>query len=163
RITINSDGKATVYSGSMSQGHGHATVFAQIAADALQMSPEDIDVVQGDTKLVQAGHGSFNSRSIPVGGSSVKSCAGRIVEKAKKVAAPRMEGGAADLAYEGGPFVVPGTDLEPLAFAKVARMAYLGHVLPAGIEPGLDETAFYDPTGMGAPSGVHMAYVEVDA
>jgi aerobic carbon-monoxide dehydrogenase large subunit len=118
--------------------------------------------VQGDTKLVQAGHGTFNSRSMPVGGSSVKVCAGRIVEKAKKIAAEMMEVAAEDLSYEGGSFVVPGTEIAPLAFAKVARMAYLGHVLPDGMEPGLDETLFYNPTGMGAPSGVHMAYVEVD-
>ena len=162
RVAIDSSGRATVYSGSMSQGHGHATVFAQIAADVLQMPPENIDIVQGDTKLVQAGHGTFNSRSIPVGGSSVKVCAGRIVEKAKKIAAEMMEVAAEDLAYESGSFIVPGTEITPLAFAKVARMAYVGHVLPAGMEPGLDETLFYDPVGMGAPSGVHMAYVEVD-
>jgi carbon-monoxide dehydrogenase large subunit len=162
RITIDSSGKATLYSGSMSQGHGHATVLAQIAADALQMPIENIDVVQGDTKQVQAGHGTFNSRSMPVGGSSVKLCAGRIVEKAKKIAAEMMEIAAEDIAYEGGSFTIPGTEIAPLAFAKVARMAYLGHVLPDGLEPGLDETLFYDPVGMGAPSGVHMAYVEVD-
>src|SRR6202011_1936666 len=108
-----------------------------------------------------AGHGTFNSRSMPVGGSGVHVCAGRIVEKAKKIAAEMMEVAAEDLAYEGGSFVVPGTGVA-LAFAKVARMAYVGHVLPKGIEPGLDETLFYDPTGMGAPSGVHIAYVEVD-
>ena len=162
RIAIDSSGKATVYSGSMSQGHGHATVLVQIAADALQMPPENIDIVQGDTKLVQAGHGTFNSRSMPVGGSSVMVCAGRIVEKAKKIAAEMMEVAAEDIAYEGGNFVVPGTEIAPLSVAKVARMAYLGHVLPDGLEPGLDETLFYDPVGMGAPSGVHMAYVEVD-
>jgi carbon-monoxide dehydrogenase large subunit len=162
RVAIDSSGRATLYSGSMSQGHGHATALAQIAADVLQIPVENIDVVQGDTKQVQAGHGTFNSRSMPVGGSAVHVCAGRIVEKAKKIAAEMMEVAAEDLAYEGGAFVVPGTGVAPLAFAKVARMAYVGHVLPNGVEPGLDETLFYDPTGMGAPSGVHMAYVEVD-
>jgi carbon-monoxide dehydrogenase large subunit len=137
-------------------------VLAQIAGDALQMPVENIDVVQGDTKLVQAGHGTFNSRSMPVGGSSVKVCAGRIVEKAKKIAAEMMEVAAEDLSYESGSFIVPGTEITPLGFAKVARMAYVGHVLSAGMEPGLDETLFYDPVGVGAPSGVHMAYVEVD-
>jgi aerobic carbon-monoxide dehydrogenase large subunit len=162
RIAIDASGKATVYSGSMSQGHGHATVLAQIAADALQMPVEDIDVVEGDTKLVQAGHGTFNSRSMPVGGSAVHACAARIVDKAKKIAGEMLEAAAEDIAYEGGHFVIPGTGMAPLDFAKVARMAYVGHVLPRGVEPGLDETLFHDPTGMGAPSGVHMAYVEVD-
>jgi carbon-monoxide dehydrogenase large subunit len=162
RIAIDSSGRATLYSGSMSQGHGHATTLAQIAADVLQMPVENIDVVQGDTKQVQAGHGTFNSRSMPVGGSAVHICAWRIVEKAKKIAAEMMEVAAQDIAFEGGRFSLPGTNIEPMPFAKVARMAYVGHVLPKGIEPGLDETLFYDPTGMGAPSGVHIAYVEVD-
>jgi aerobic carbon-monoxide dehydrogenase large subunit len=162
RIAIDSSGRATLYSGSMSQGHGHVTALAQIAADVLQMPIENIDVVQGDTKQVQAGHGTFNSRSVPVGGSAVHGCASRIVAKAKKIAAQMMEIADQDIAFDGGRFFVPGTNIEPLPFAKVARMAYLGHVLPDGVEPGLDQTLFYDPTGMGAPSGVHMAYVEVD-
>src|SRR5260370_11689220 len=137
---IDSSGRATIYSGSMSQGHGHATALAQIAADTLQMPPENIDIVQGDTKQVQAGHGTFNSRSMPVGGSSVKLCAGRIVEKAKKIAAEMMEGAADDLSYEGGSFTSPGTEVAPLRFANVARMAYLGHVLPDRRAPGLTGT-----------------------
>jgi len=162
RVVVDSAGKVTLYSGSMTQGHGHATVLAQVAAEVLQMSPDNIDVVQGDTKLVQAGHGTFNSRSMPVGASSVSVCATRIVAKAKKFASAMMEVSEQDIAYEAGHFVVPGTDIKPLPFAKVARMAYVGHVRPEDVEPGLDETLFYDPVGMGAPSGVHMAYVEVD-
>jgi aerobic carbon-monoxide dehydrogenase large subunit len=162
RLNIDSGGKATLYSGSMSQGHGHATSFAQIAADVLQMPLEDIEVIQGDTRQVQAGHGTFNSRSMAVGGSGIHVCAGRIVAKARKIAANMMEVDEKDLAFAGGKFLVPGTDISPLAFATVARMAYVGHNLPEGLEPGLDETVFYDPTGMGAPSGVHLAYVEVD-
>jgi carbon-monoxide dehydrogenase large subunit len=163
RVVVDSAGKVTIYSGSMSQGHGHATVLAQVAADVLQMPPDNIDVVQGDTKQVQAGHGTFNSRSMPVGASSVRVCAERVVAKARKFASAMMEVAEPDIAYEGGHFIVPGTDIAPLAFAKVARMAYVGHVRPEGVEPGLDETLFYDPVGMGAPSGVHMAYIEVDA
>jgi aerobic carbon-monoxide dehydrogenase large subunit len=162
RVNVDSSGKVTLYSGSMSQGHGHATSLAQIAADVLQMPVENIEVIQGDTRQVQAGHGTFNSRSMAVGGSSVHVCAGRIVAKAKKIAANMMEVDEKDLAFTGGEFRVAGTDIAPLDFAKVARMAYVGHKLPDGLEPGLDETVFYDPSGMGAPSGVHMAYVEVD-
>jgi len=162
RINIDSGGKATLFSGSMSQGHGHVTVLAQIAADTLQIPVDDITVVQGDTRQVQAGHGTFNSRSMAVGGSSAKVCAGRIVAKATKIAANMMEVDEKDVAYQAGRFVVPGTDVVPLSFGAVARMAYVGHALPAGLDPGLDETLFYDPTGLGAPSGVHMAYVEVD-
>ncbi len=135
RVSVDSSGRVTIFSGSMSQGHGHVTSLAQIAADVLQVPIEHIDVVQGDTRQVQAGHGTFNSRSMAVGGSSVHVSSGRIVAKAKKIAA---------------------------GMRTVARMAYLGHKLPDGLEPGLDETVFYDPKGMGSPSGIHMAYVEVD-
>jgi aerobic carbon-monoxide dehydrogenase large subunit len=162
RVSVDSSGRATIYSGSMSQGHGHTTSLAQIAADVLQVPMESIDVVQGDTRQVQAGHGTFNSRSMAVGGSSVHVCAKRIVAKAKSIAAGMLEVDEKDIAYRDGSFGVPGTDIQRLSFAKVARMAYLGHTLPEGTSPGLDETVFYDPAGMGSPSGVHLAYVEVD-
>ncbi|MGX9426881.1 MULTISPECIES: xanthine dehydrogenase family protein molybdopterin-binding subunit [Bradyrhizobium] len=162
RVAIDSSGRATVYSGSMSQGHGHVTSLSQIAADVLQIPIESIDVIQGDTRQVQAGHGTFNSRSMAVGGSSLHVCSQRIVAKAKKMAAGMLEVDEKDIAYAAGRFSVPGTDIAPLAFGKVARMAYVGHKLPDGVTPGLDETVFYDPTGMSAPSGVHLAYVEVD-
>src|SRR3984893_4460000 len=162
RVSIDSSGRATIYSGSMSQGHGHVTSLSQIAADVLQIPIENIDVVQGDTRQVQAGHGTFNSRSMAVGGSSVHVSSGRIVVKAKKIAAGMLEVDEKDVSYSAGEFSAPGTDIAPVTFPKVARMAYVGHKLPDGVAPGLDETVFYDPTGMGSPSGVHLAYVEVD-
>ena len=162
RISIDASGRAVIYSGSMSQGHGHVTSLAQIAADVLQLPIDSIDVVQGDTRQVQAGHGTFNSRSMAVGGSSVFVCATRVIGKARKIAAHMLEVSEQDLSYLSSTFSVPGTDIPPLSFAKVARMAHLGHALPAGMEPGLDETVFYDPAGMGSPFGVHMAYVDVD-
>lgn len=162
RVSIDSSGRATIYSGSMSQGQGHATSLAQIAADVLQIPMEDIEIVQGDTRQVQAGHGTFNSRSMAVGGSSVHVSSHRVIAKAKTIAAGMLEVDEKDVSYSAGAFTVPGTDIAPLTFSKVARMAYVGHKLPDGVAPGLDETVFYDPVGMGAPSGVHMAYVEVD-
>jgi aerobic carbon-monoxide dehydrogenase large subunit len=162
RVAIDSSGRATIYSGSMSQGHGHATSLSQIAADVLQIPIENIDIIQGDTRQVQAGHGTFNSRSMAVGGSSLHVCSQRIVDKAKKIAAGMLEVDEKDVAYTAGQFNVPGTDIAPITFARVARMAYVGHKLPEDVQPGLDETVFYDPTGMSAPSGIHLAYVEVD-
>jgi aerobic carbon-monoxide dehydrogenase large subunit len=162
RVSIDSSGKATVFSGSMSQGHGHDTSLAQVAADVLQIPIEDITIVQGDTRQVQAGHGTFNSRSMAVGGSSVHVSSTRVIAKARKIAANMLEVDEKDLSYRGGQFSVPGTDIPPLTFAKVARMAYVGHKLPDGLEPGLDDTTFYDPKGMGSPSGVHLAWIEVD-
>src|SRR5246500_2890923 len=91
RVSIDSSGRATVYSGSMSQGQGHATSLSQIAADVLQIPIEDIEIVQGDTRQVQAGHGTFNSRSMAVGGSSVHVSAHQVIAKAKKIAAGMLE------------------------------------------------------------------------
>lgn len=162
RVSIDSSGRATIFSGSMSQGHGHNTSLAQIAADVLQIPIEHIDIVQGDTRQVQAGHGTFNSRSMSVGGSSVHVSSQRIVAKATKIAAGMLEVDEKDISYRAGQFSVPGTDIASLSFSKVARMAYVGHKLPDGMEPGLDETMFYDPAGMGSPSGIHMAYIDVD-
>src|SRR5260370_8367478 len=88
RVSIDSSGRATIYSGSMSQGHGHVTSLSQIAADVLQIPIENIDVVQGDTRQVQAGPGTFNSRSMAVAGSRVQVSSGRIVMKAKKIPPP---------------------------------------------------------------------------
>lgn len=162
RVSIDSSGRATIYSGSMSQGHGHLTSLSQIAAEVLQIPIENIDVVQGDTRQVQAGHGTFNSRSMAVGGSSVHVSSQRVVGKARKIAAGMLEVDEKDIAYTAGAFSVPGTDIKSVTFAAVARMAYVGHKLPDGMAPGLDETVFYDPVGMGSPSGIHLAYVEVD-
>ncbi len=162
RVSVDSSGRVVIFSGSMSQGHGHVTSLAQVAADVLQVPIEHIDVVQGDTRQVQAGHGTFNSRSMAVGGSGVHVSSTRVVAKAKKIAASMLEVDEGDVSYRAGKFSVAGTDIAPLTFGTVARMAYVGHKLPDGMEPGLDETVFYDPKGMGAPSGIHMAYVDVD-
>ena len=153
RVSVDSGGRVVIFSGSMSQGHGHVTSLAQIAADVLQVPIEHIDVVQGDTRQVQAGHGTFNSRSMAVGGSGVHVSSTRVVAKAKKIAASMLEVDEADVSYRAGQFSVPGTDIASVTFGAVARMAYVGHKLPDGMEPGLDETVFYDPKGMGAPSG----------
>src|SRR4029077_20411725 len=117
RVSVDSSGRATIYSGSMSQGHGHVTSLSQIAADVLQIPIDNIDVIQGDTRQVQAGHGTFNSRSMAVGGSSLHVCSQRIVAKAKKIAAGMLEVDEQDVAYTAGQFNVPGTDIAPITFA----------------------------------------------
>src|SRR5260370_19826430 len=90
RVSVDSSGRVTIFSGSMSQGHGHVTSLAQIAADVLQVPIEHIDVAQGDTRQVQAGHGTFNSRSMAVRGASVHVSSSRVVAKAKKIAARHL-------------------------------------------------------------------------
>lgn len=146
RVVMHPDGTATVFSGAHSHGQGHATSLAQIAADALGVLPEQVEVIQGDTESVPFGTGTFNSRSMAVGGSAVHVACRAIVDKATAI--------AAHLAGDGG--VAP-------TLAEVAHAAHLGHRLPAGMAPGLDETRFFNPVGMPASSGTHVAVVEVDA
>src|SRR5258708_17972664 len=114
RVSVDSGGRVRIVSGSMSQGHGHVTSLAQIAADVLQIPIEDIDVVQGDTRQVQAGHGTFNSRSMAVGGSGVHVSSSRVVAKAKKIAASMLEVNEADVSYQATHSRMPGTYIAPL-------------------------------------------------
>jgi len=159
-LRVHSDGKVTLFSGSMPQGHGHATSYAQIVAEVLQLPLEDIDVVQGDTDRVLAGHGTFNSRSMPVGGSAAYVAAGKILNKAHKIAALMLESPEEAVRYANGVFTSTSGDTVP--FARVARMAYVASKLPRDVEAGLDERVFYEPTSMGAPNGCHAVVVEVD-
>jgi carbon-monoxide dehydrogenase large subunit len=108
RVSVDSGGRVVIFSGSMSQGHGHVTSLAQIAADVLQVPIENIDVVQGDTRQVQAGHGTFNSRSMAVGGSSVHVSSTRVVAKARKIAAGMLEVDEADISYRAASSPCPG-------------------------------------------------------
>src|ERR1700738_1944856 len=162
QIRVHSDGKVTLFSGSMSQGHGHLTSFAQIVADALQIPMDDVDVVQGDTDRVPAGHGTFNSRSIAVGGSAAFTAANNILLKATQIAATMLEAPDDAVVYASGNFRVAGKPDRCASFAQVARMAYVASNLPKGMQPGLDEIVFYEPKGRPAAYGMHAAVVEVD-
>lgn len=161
-VRVHSDGKVTLFSGSMPQGHGHATSFAQIVAEVLQLPMDDIDVVQGDTDRVLAGHGTFNSRSMPVGGSAAYMAAGKILAKARRIAGHMLEVPEEEVRYADGQFT-SAANATVIPFARVARMAYLAHKLPRDLEAGLDERVFYEPVSMGAPNGCHAVVVEVDA
>ncbi len=161
-IRVHSDGKVTLFSGSMPQGQGHATTFAQIVADVLQLPLEDVEVVQGDADRVLAGHGTFNSRSVPVGGSAAFNAAQKISAKARLIAAHMLGATDETLLYSDGVFVHRDHGESSLPFAQVARMAYVASKLPPGCEPGLEERVFYEPTSMGAPNGCHAVVLEVD-
>lgn len=164
QVRVHSDGKVTLFSGSMPTGQGHAVTFAQIVADELQIFVGDVDVVQGDTDRVLAGNGTYNSRSAALGGSAAKICASMILAKAKCYAAAALDLPVEQIAYVQGLFRTAGQqdDGETLTFAQVARMAALAHVKPDGVTPGLDETYFYDPSSVLHPCGVHAVVVEVD-
>ena len=161
-VRANPTGNVTVFTGTHSHGQGHETTLAQIAADQLGISPDDVEVVHGDTGQVQFGLGTYGSRSVAVGGSAVVKAADKIIAKGKKIAAHILEADAAEIDFEDGSFKARGTN-KAMTFAEVAFAAYVPHNYPLDeLEPGLQETAFYDPSNFTYPSGVHICEVEVD-
>lgn len=161
QIRFNPTGNIQVLTGSHSHGQGHETAFAQVVADKLGVPFENIEIVHGDTSQVPFGMGTYGSRSIAVGGSAIVKAADKIVDKARKIAAHLMETSEQDIEFSGGDFTVAGTD-KSMNIAEIAFAAYVPHNYPEGLEPGLDETAFYDPLNFSFPAGTHVAEVEVD-
>jgi carbon-monoxide dehydrogenase large subunit len=159
---VHPTGSVTVFTGSHSHGQGHETTFAQVVAARLGIPIENVSVVHGDTGRVPFGMGTYGSRSISVGGAAIMKALDKIEAKAKKIAAHLMEAGANDIEFANGEFTVKGTD-KKIPFGQVALTAYVPHNYPLDkLEPGLNETAFYDPTNFTFPAGTYICEVEVD-
>ena len=161
QVRVQPTGKVSVYTGSHSHGQGHETTFAQVVADKLGIAMEDVEIVHGDTESVAFGMGTYGSRSLAVGGSAIMKSIEKIVEKGKKIAAHKLEASEGDIDFADGKFTVKGTD-KSVAFGDVALTAYVPHHYPAGLEPGLDFSSFYDPANFTYPFGCHIAVVEID-
>ncbi len=162
-VRVHPTGSVTVFTGSHSHGQGHETTFAQLVAARLGITIEAVDVVHGDTGRVPFGMGTYGSRSLAVGGTAIMKALDKIEAKAKKIAAHLMEATDTDIDFANGEFTVRGTD-KKVAFGQVALTAYVPHNYPLDkLEPGLNETAFYDPTNFTFPSGTYICEVEVDA
>ncbi len=161
-VRVAPDASVTAYLGTHNHGQGHATTFAQILSAKLGVELERVKIVEGDTSAVPVGTGTFGSRSVAVGGSALHVASGKIVAKGKKIAAHLLEAAAGDVEFEDGTFRVSGTD-RAVSFAQVAGAAYVPHNYPLdSLEPGLDETAFYDPPNFEFSKGVQVCEVEVD-
>lgn len=161
-IRVHPTGSVSVFTGSHSHGQGHETTFAQVVAARLGIDVDAVDIVHGDTGRVPFGMGTYGSRSLAVGGSAIMRALDKIEAKAKKIAAHLMEASDADIEFSNGEFTVKGTD-KKVTFAEVALSAYVPHNYPLDkLEPGLNETAFYDPTNFTYPGGTHICEVEVD-
>ena len=161
-IRVEPTGSVTLFTGSHSHGQGHETTFAQLMADDLGIPLENVEIVHGDTGKVPFGMGTYGSRSLAVGGSAIVKSLEKIKEKGAKIAAHLLEASAEDLDFADGKWTVKGTD-KSVAFGDVSLTAYVPHNYPEGLEPGLDETSFYDPANFTYPFGAHMAVVEVDS
>jgi carbon-monoxide dehydrogenase large subunit len=162
QVRVNPTGGVTVFTGSHSHGQGHETTFSQIVASRLGIPIETVEVVHGDTGRIPFGMGTYGSRSLSVGGTAIMKAMDKIIAKGRKVAAHLLEAAETDIEFKDGKFAVAGTDRSK-TFAEVALSAYVPHNYPLDkLEPGLDETAFYDPTNFTFPAGTHICEVEID-
>ncbi|MBS9716645.1 xanthine dehydrogenase family protein molybdopterin-binding subunit [Pseudohalocynthiibacter aestuariivivens] len=161
-VRVNATGGLVVMTGSHSHGQGHETSFAQVISDMIGVDADMVEIVHGDTSKVPMGMGTYGSRSIAVGGSAMVRATEKIIAKAKKIAAHLMEASDSDIELKDGQFTVAGTD-KSVAWGDVTLAAYVPHNYPLeDIEPGLEETAFYDPANFTYPAGAYSCEVEVD-
>ncbi|MEM2719972.1 MAG: molybdopterin cofactor-binding domain-containing protein [Candidatus Caldarchaeum sp.] len=163
-VRVHPTGKVSVYIGGHPHGQGEETTFAQIVADRLQIPIDDVEILHGDTAMTPFGMGTYGSRTTPVAGASIAIACGKILEKAFKIAAHLLEAGEKDIEYSGGRFYVKGMPEKSKALGEVAYASYAAgsNELPAGLEPGLEATVFYDPPNFTFPFGTHVCTVEVD-
>jgi len=163
RIRVHPTGAVQVFTGTSPHGQGHETSWAQIAADAIGVTPNDIEVRHGDTfESPGMGVGTFGSRSLAVGGIAVHNAAEKIREKVIQIGAHLLEASPADVVVQGGKVFVKGVPEKAKAFGEISMAAYLASNLPDGMEPGLEATTYYDPPNFTFPFGTHVAEVEVD-
>lgn len=162
KIRVHPTGSVSVFTGSHSHGQGHETTFAQLIADKFGIPFDSIDVVHGDTSKIPFGMGTYGSRSLSVGGAALVKAADKIILKAKKIASHLMEASEQDIEFDNGEFRIAGTD-KVKTFQEISLAAYVPHDFPHDeLEPGLEETAFYDPKNFTYPAGTHICELEID-
>ncbi|SFS48722.1 xanthine dehydrogenase, molybdenum binding subunit apoprotein [Sulfitobacter marinus] len=161
-VRVNATGGLVVMTGSHSHGQGHETAFPQVIAEMIGIPEEMVEIVHGDTANTPMGMGTYGSRSLAVGGSAMVRATEKIIAKAKKIASHLLEASEGDIELKDGAFSVAGTD-KSVAWGDVTLAAYVPHNYPLeDIEPGLEETAFYDPANFTYPSGAYACEVELD-
>lgn len=161
-VAVNPSGRVTVRTGSHSQGQGHETIFAQITADALGITPQAIVVQQGDSAVVPRGVGTFSSRSTTIGGSAALVALEKIKTKATRIAAHLLEAAPEDIVWDGGRLHVKGMPGRSLTFEQVAAAAYEPGRVPRDLEVGLEATGHFALPRPVFPFGAHAAVVEVE-
>ena len=156
--------QVSVHVGSHAHGQGHETTFRQIVADELGIPMESIEIVHGDTATVTQGMGTYGSRSTPVGGTAMVNAAVKMRAKMIKLAAHQLEAAEEDMVYnqDNGEIYVKGSPDKSTTFGGLALAAYQAHNLPAGMEPGMETVAYFDPPNFTFPSSGHLCQVEID-
>jgi carbon-monoxide dehydrogenase large subunit len=162
-VRVHPSGSVTVFTGTSPHGQGLDTSMAQIAADRLGTSPDVVEVIHGDTNTGPYGMGTYGSRSLAVGGEAVARTAVKVQEKAKRIVAHLLEAAPEDIEVADGRFSVRGSPDKGMTLAEISAAAYIPENLPEGMEPGLEETTFYDPANFVYPFGAHACIVDVDS
>ncbi|HXD59451.1 MAG TPA: xanthine dehydrogenase family protein molybdopterin-binding subunit [Thermoleophilaceae bacterium] len=162
QVRVNPSGTATLFTGSSPHGQGHETTFAQIVADRIGCTPEQVEVIHGDTDMGPFGMGTYGSRSLAVGGESAARAAEKVRAKASEIAAHLLEAAPEDIELNDGKYQVRGSPDKAMGLADIAGAAYIPEDLPEGMEPGLSEQTFYDPENFVWPFGAHACVVDVD-
>jgi aerobic carbon-monoxide dehydrogenase large subunit len=162
-VRIEPDSKVTVLTGVSPHGQGQETTFAQLVADAMGIDIDDINVVHGDTAIVQYGVGTFGSRATALGGTALMMAVGKVQEKLKKIASTMMEAPPDQLFFNQRTIALASDPGRSIPLQQVVTAAYDFKQPIPGLEPGLDATSFFEPTGCTFPFGTHIAVVEVDA
>ena len=160
-VTVEPDGAVTVRSGTSPHGQGHETAWAQIAADQLGVSLDDVTVLHGDTDECPRGIGTFGSRSAPVGGAAIFNNAETVREKAKALAARLLEAATEDIRFEDGRFFVAGSPARAVGWSEIAAFAYSAEA-SEGASSELTADVDFKPPGETFPFGTHLCAVEID-
>ncbi|HEX3278384.1 MAG TPA: molybdopterin cofactor-binding domain-containing protein, partial [Thermoleophilaceae bacterium] len=162
-VRVSASGTATVYTGTSPHGQGHDTGFAQIAADRLGIDPQNVNVIHGDTDQGPWGWDTYGSRTLAVGGEAVARAAQKVQEKGKRICAALLEAAPEDIELADGKFQVKGSPDKAMTMVEIAGAAHIPpQELSPEIEPGLEETSFYDPENFVFPFGAHACVVDVD-
>jgi len=163
-VRVHPTGKVSVMTGSHAHGQGHETTFAQIVASTLGIPMADIEVIHGDTGRTPFGLGTYGSRSAAVGGSAVLRSSEKVRDKVIKIAAHQLEAAVEDMVYDtsNGTIYVKGSPNRAKKFAEISIATLTAHQLPDGMEPGLEETTFFDPPNFTFPASAHIALIEID-
>ncbi len=162
QVTIERDGRISATTGASPHGQGNETTFGQMLADQFGVPIEHVTILHGDTGIVKQGIGTFGSRSQAVGGAALHMAGNRVKSKMAKFAAAMLEAHEDDLVFENGRIAVKGSPSSGKSFAEVAGFAYVPVPLPQGLEPGLSEEAFFEPTNNTYPFGCHISMLEID-
>jgi carbon-monoxide dehydrogenase large subunit len=160
-VRIEPTGKVTLLTGASPHGQGEETTFAQLIADQLGLDPDDVNVVHGDTLAVPYGIGTFGSRATAVGGTAAYLATQKLKTKIAALSAHLLGCKPADITIGRGRILAKGGK-KSLSFGEMVTAAYTARNIPAGFEPGLEATHFFEPSNFTFPFGTHIASVEVD-